>query len=478
MEVVSMKRSSASVPDLKLTAHPTKTRAERRKLGKALRDRCGRTEHALWKPRSGSIDPIEWIERGNEDRIAGLIPVRYGRMAQSALHFFRGTAIIQAHDLANDATTGVNVQLCGDCHLSNFGGFATPERALAFDINDFDETYPGPWEWDLKRLAASFVLAARYRSFSDGQAEDAARAAIRSYRERMDEYAEHSVLDMWYAQISLDDIAEFFKGNDDVVKRITRAKKKAQARTSEGVFPKLTVVKDGHAKIVDQPPLIYHYHDSVEDFEGARKKVIAGYLESLPADRRLLFERFQFQDTALKVVGVGSVGTRCFISLYLSDGEDPLFLQIKEARRSVLDRDETSIFEHQGARIVNGQRLMQSASDILLGWADLGTHQAFVRQLRDMKISVEVEATDPNALEAYGSMCGWALARAHGKAGDAATIAGYLGSSDKFDDALIAYSVAYADQVERDFAAFQKAIRSGRLKTDVDSTTGDLSFTL
>jgi uncharacterized protein (DUF2252 family) len=390
-------------------------------------------------------------------------------MAQSALHFFRGTAIIQARDLADSPASGPTVQLCGDCHLSNFGAFATPERSLVFDINDFDETFPGPWEWDVKRLVASFVVAARYRGFSSNRAESAARSAIRSYRMRMSAYASLGVLEMWYEQIRVDDLMAYFKDDSAFLQRLTRARKKALSRTSEAVFPKLTTVINGRVQIVDDPPLIYHFQQGMEGFEKWRAAIFKNYLKSLSADRRQLFERFRFQDNAIKVVGVGSVGTRRFVSLLLAGDTDPLLLQIKEARRSVLEpSDGPSRFENQGERVVTGQRLMQSASDIFLGWATLGKHDVYARQLRDMKVSAEIESTDAEALEAYAEICGWALARAHAKAGDAATISGYLGSNAQIDDAMVRYAVAYADQVDSDFAEFQSAIRSGRLKTEAD----------
>jgi uncharacterized protein (DUF2252 family) len=451
---------------------------ERRKQGKALREKCPRTLQAEWKPRSKSQDIIKLLEESDTDRIAGLIPVKYQRMSVSPFTFFRGTAIIQARDLANARVSGVTVQACGDCHLANFGGFASPERVLVFDINDFDETFPGPWEWDVKRLGASLILAARDRSFSKAAADEAVRAAAASYRERMAEFAEMKVLDTWYAQVTIDAIKEYFRRDPDISARLAKKQKKALSQTSEAVIPKLTAVVNGIRKIADNPPVIYHFQEFTGNFEKQHVKFIEEYKNSLHADRRHLYERFHWQDTAIKVVGVGSVGTRCYLSLLLADDDDPLFLQVKEARRSVLEPPRgKSRYAHQGRRVVEGQRVMQAASDIFLGWTGTTGHDYYVRQFRDMKVSAEVETFRPGTLVAYASLCGWTLARAHAKAGDAAMIAGYLGSSEQFDDALAKYSEAYADQAERDFKTFQTAIRSGRLSTEPAKSAG-LEFLL
>jgi uncharacterized protein (DUF2252 family) len=448
------------------------TRAHRRAQGKALRTKCPRSTHGLWNKRSRTRDPIDDIEESNADRIPGLIAVRYGRMAQSPISFFRGSAVIQARDLYASPRSGAIVQLCGDCHLMNFGGFATPERTLVFDINDFDETFPGPWEWDVKRLVVSLVLAARFRGLSRGVADEAIRSATAAYRERMAGYSRRAILEVWYEQIDIGTLHRYFGGRRAVLRQLTRAQKQAVSRTSEAVFPKLTAVEGGQVRIIDNPPLIYHFAKNLEESEARLTDFLARYKHSLQADRRQLFERYRFIDAALKVVGVGSVGTRCTIALFLADGIDPLFLQAKEARRSVLEHPGgASSFSHQGERIISGQRLMQAASDIFLGWAEVpGSRDYYVRQLRDMKVSAEVESFVADTLPAYGTMCGWALARAHAKAGDAATISGYLGASDAFDDALAHYAPAYADQVECDFEAFQRAIRSGRLHTDVEES--------
>jgi uncharacterized protein (DUF2252 family) len=449
------------------------SKIERRKQGKALREKCPRTSQAEWKPRSKSQDVIKLLEESDADRIAALIPLKYQRMSASPFTFFRGAAIIQARDLANARVSGITVQACGDCHLANFGGYASPERVLVFDINDFDETFPGPWEWDIKRLGASLVLAARDRSFSKTSADEAVRAAAASYRERMVEFVEMKVLDTWYAQVNLEALKEHFRKDPDMSARLSAKQKQACSQNSEAVVPKLTAVVDGHRKIKDNPPVIYHIQENTRDFEKQHLKFREEYKKSLQTDRRKLYERYHYQDLTIKVVGVGSVGTRCYLSLLLADNDDPLFLQIKEARRSVLESPRgKSRYAHQGFRVVEGLRIMQGASDIFLGWARTGGHDYYLRQFRDMKVSAEVETFRPRTLVGYATMCGWALARAHAKSGDAATIAGYLGSSDQFDDALAQYAKAYADQAERDFETFQVAIRSGRLSTEPEKAAG------
>jgi len=347
----------------------------------------------------------------------------------------------------------------------NFGGFATPERNLDFDINDFDETFPGPWEWDIKRLVVSFVLAARELGFSKNIADEAVRTATYSYRIRMSEFAGQSFLERWYAKISIENLLEFFHNDKDIVERLTKLETRAASRTSETLFPNITRAVKGHSKIIDEPPLIYHFHKSNQYLE-RRSKYLDYYKASLQEDKQKLFDHYCIEDVAIKVVGIGSVGTRCIVSLFLADGKDPLFLQTKEARRSILENpDRKSRYENQGYRVVHGQRLMQAASDIFLGWfRSVSGHDYYVRQLHDMKISAQVENFKPHTLLSYATVCGWALARAHAKVGDAEMIAGYLGSKDKFDDALVQYAKIYADQVELDFKAFKAAIRSGRLR--------------
>ena len=454
------------------------SRIERRKQGKALREKCSRTSQAEWEPRKKSQDVVKLLEESDEDRIAGLVPVKYQRMAVSPFTFFRGAAILQARDLANAPVSGITVQACGDCHLANFGGFASPERVLVFDINDFDETFPGAWEWDIKRLAVSLVLAARDQGFSKSVDDAAVRAAAASYRARMAEFAEMKTLETWYAQVSFDAIKELFRKDADISARLLKKQKQARSQNSEAVIPKLTTVVDGRRQIKDNPPVIYHFHEFSRSFDKQNAKFIEEYKASLQIDRRHLFERYQLQDSAIKVVGVGSVGTRCYLSLFLAEEDDPLFLQVKEARRSVLEKPRgKSRYAHQGFRVVEGLRVMQGASDIFLGWASTKKHQYYLRQFRDMKISAEVETFKPGTLVGYSTLCGWTLARAHAKAGDAAMIAGYLGSSEQFDDALAKYADAYADQAERDYETFQAALRSGRLSTEPAEGVG-LEFLL
>ena len=455
------------------------TNAERLKRGKALREKCPRSSHGEWNPQPRPPIIINLLEESNADRIPGLIAIRYGRMAQTPFAFFRGSAIIQARDLMLSPVSGITLQACGDCHLMNFGGFATPERNLVFDINDFDETFPAPFECDIKRLAASIVLCARERDFSKKDAEKAVGAAVESYRTRMSEYADLTQLELWYSKITFDDMMEAFKEHEDTVKRIKKKKEEAQSRTPETLFPKITDVNDGLRRIVDNPPYIFHFKENVPEFEKAAMRFRKKYEKTLQSDRRILYNRYIPEDIVVKVVGIGSVGTRCIVSLLLADENDPLFLQIKEARRSVLEPPGAkSRFKHQGQRVVDGQRLLQAMSDIFLGWSRVPDgHDYYVRQLRDMKISAEPETWFPETMIDYSTMCGWTLARAHAKAGDAQMIAGYLGSSDRFDDAVAAYAKSYADQVEHDFEAFKKAISSGRIHTDIDES-GKFSFLL
>jgi len=453
-------------------------REERRRHGQALRKTCPRSSHAVWEKRADSIDPIAIVEASNEGRVPGLIPLRYSRMAQSPFAFFRGTAAIQARDLTESPATGIGVQLCGDCHLMNFGGFATAERNLIFDINDFDETFPGAWEWDVKRLAASFVLAARHRAFSDAAARDIVLAGVAEYRKRLAEFAAMSPLDVWYTQIAFAQLRAFLRSHARAVGSLSDAEALAARHTSETLFPKIAESDGGRVRIVDNPPLVYHFGETEQLWVQSLHEFLRRYRASMPEERAKLFDRYEFQDVAVKVVGVGSVGTRCVIALFLAEQTDPLFLQAKEARRSVLERpDGPSRYQHQGFRVVYGQRLMQASSDIFLGWALAGDRDYYVRQLRDMKVSANIESFRPSGLADYAGMCGWALARAHAKAGDAATIAGYLGPGDRFDRAIAKYATAYADQVERDYGAFERAIHSGRLSTQTDeSATADFTM--
>ena len=443
------------------------TREQRQEAGKALRDKCPRPEHGKVVLGHGDKrDVVALIKASNEGRLEQLIPVRHGRMLQSPFAFFRGSAALQAYDLDHTPVSGIDVQACGDCHLMNFGGFATPERTLVFDINDFDETLVAPFEWDLKRLAASFVVAARWRGFRRAQARDIAVQAVASYRESMRKRADIGVLEGWYSRITVDDVRALAGKDAALMSRVKRKVAEAHEQTHEHVLHKLTSPGRGLPRIADHPPLLFHRKDVTE-------RVLASffkrYRETLPEERRILFDRFKVIDAAIKVVGVGSVGTRCYVVLLLAAPDDPLFLQVKEARRSVLEQfTGRARVAHNGQRVVVGQRLMQSASDIFLGWSRGAKGRDFyVRQLRDMKIAPAVESQTPRVMRTYALLCGLALARAHDKAGDAAMIAGYLGKSDQFDEAIGDYAVAYADQVERDYATFVTAVRDGRLKSDL-----------
>ena len=415
--------------------------------GKAIRDTCPRESHADWKPPADRSDPIEILEASNKGRLPELIPVRYGRMIPSPFVFFRGAAAIMAADLAHTPATGIRVQSCGDAHLMNFGAFATPERRVIFDINDFDETLPAPWEWDVKRLATSFLIASRSNGFSEADARKTALCCVRSYRERMAEFAQMRTLEVWYARLDLETILPSIK-DQEAQKRLERRVQKAEASDMHEVdFPKLVSVENGEPTIRDNPPLIYHLREQAgPEFESRVADAFARYRESLPDERRVLLDRYQRKDLAMKVVGVGSVGTFCAVVLMMADVDDPLFLQVKEAGTSVLEPYAgKSIYANHGQRVVNGLRLMQSASDLFLGWTEgrEGRH-FYVRQLHDMKIKLLVELFTLKVMVQYAEYCGWALARAHARAGQPALIAGYLGKGDQFDEAVADFATAYA----------------------------------
>jgi uncharacterized protein (DUF2252 family) len=436
-------------------------------MGKKLREHCPRTSHAVWKPPADRPDPVRLLEQSNKGRIPELIPIRYGRMVRSPFTFYRGAALNMAADLAVTPKSGIRVQACGDCHLLNFGDYATPERRIIFDINDLDETLPAPWEWDVKRLAASFVLACRSNGFSKGTARDATLACVRSYRERMAEYSQMSVLDVWYSSIDVEAVLPTIR-DKEARRRHEKSLAKARARSVlEHDFPKLAAMAGRQPTIKDSPPLIYHPREpGVRDLLVRADAAFGAYRESLQADRRVLLDRYELKDIAIKVVGVGSVGTFCAVLLLMASERDPLFLQAKEARRSVLEAYAgKSIYPSHGQRVVNGYRLMQSASDIFLGWTkgELGRH-FYVRQLRDMKVGVQVELFTPSMMTQYAELCGWALARAHARSGVPTQISGYLGKSDVFDKAITAFAMAYGDQSERDHAILKRAARSGQVE--------------
>ncbi len=446
--------------------------AERLDVGKALRQSCPRSAHREWQPPAHRADPIELLIKNSEGREEHLVPIRYGRMMASPFAFYRGAAAIMASDLSHTPGSGINLQLCGDAHLLNFGGFATAERRLIFDMNDFDETSVGPWEWDLKRLTASFVIAGRANGFDAGDSREAALLAAQSYRESMAAIAQMPVLDAWYDAINMEDVIDAMQ--DKEMKRFYTKKlaKATEQSAHEKEFAKLAYTSGQTPRIIDQPPLIYHYNDIRDDEVRARaEEQVTRYLESLSPEKHLLMSRYQLADVAFKVVGVGSVGTFCGIVLFISGNGDPLFLQFKQARPSVLEPYAGAApYQHAGQRVVAGQKLMQSASDMFLGWfTSLGgdERQFYARQLRDAKIKPVIEVMSPANLKGYARLCGQTLARAHSRSGDAVLLSSYMGKSASFDNALADFSVAYADQNERDHAALVEAVRAGRLEAQL-----------
>src|SRR5262245_48105154 len=446
------------------------TTEERRARGKKLRDSVARDRHAAWRAPAGRADPIAILRTADRTRQPELVPLRYGRMLQSPFAFYRGSAPVMAADLAHTPTTGIHVQACGDCHLMNFGGFATPERRLIFDINDLDETLPAPWEWDVKRLVASFVLAARSNGLSDKAGRNAAVACARRYRRQMRAFADMDVLDIWYARLDDSDFLAMLPENRKAVlrKRIARATSRS---SSELVYPKLVDEAGKQLRIRDSPPTIFHEERSrAAGHMDMLRDALAKYRETLAEDRRVLLDRYRLVDAAVKVVGIGSVGTLCMVALLRSIADRPFFLQVKEANASVLEAYAgKSAFPHHAPRVVMRQRLMQPAADVFLGWVTGPQARHFyLRQLRDVKLSPLVETYDAEMLTIYARACGWVLARAHSKAGDPWTISGYLGKRDDFDEAMGTFALAYADQAERDHAALKAAVSAGTIKVQLD----------
>ncbi len=455
--------------------------AERKVRGKAARALVPREQHAEWQAPADRPDPVALLEKQGKSRVPDLVPVRYGRMMETPFTYYRGAALPMASDLAHTPATGLIVQACGDAHLSNFGIFASPERKLLFDVNDFDETLPGPWEWDVKRLAASMEVAGRNSNFSDKDRRKILLATAFGYRNAIRNLAGLGNLDVWYTQVDIEQLRQQFAGQLTARQRkvVDKGLVKARTRDSTQELHKLTTMENGRPQIVPDPPVIVPVRDLLGDefkgvdVPGMMSKLIGQYRRSLQADRRVLLERYEIVDMAHKVVGVGSVGTRCWIILLLGrDETDPLFLQVKEAQDSVLcEYAWTSRYDNQGERVVNGQRLMQAASDIFLGWQratglDGKQRDFYIRQLRDWKFSVDIGTLIPKGMRLYGQLCGASLARAHARSGDEIAIASYLGNSAVFDNAIADFAAAYADQNEQDYQAFTTAIEDGRLHAE------------
>jgi uncharacterized protein (DUF2252 family) len=446
-----------------------RTWAERYAEGKALRKTCPRSAHAAWRAPRDRRDAVELIVAAEKGRMPDLLPLRHGRMVRSAFTFYRGAALTMAADLAVTPSTGAYVQCCGDAHLCNFGGFATPERKIIFAINDLDETLPAPWEWDVKRLAASFVVASRDNGLTDAAATCAAMTCVRSYRESMAEFSQLKTLELWYRALGTDELLASLPPQirKRALKRIERERAKSRG---EELFPKLAEQKGGRPVIKDQLPIIFHHEDHPPgEVQQILRNALDAYRETLPSAVQSLLDRFELRDAAIKVVGVGSVGTVCWVFLFTAGDGNPLFLQIKEARASVLEPYAgKSTFPNHGQRVVDGYRLMQPASDIFLGWTQGQTRDFFIRQLRDMKLRVMVETFGPSEMELFAGWSGRALALSHARSGKSALLSGYMGKSDALDQAIAAFSVAYADQNERDHAALDRAIRKGKVQAVFD----------
>ena len=453
--------------------------AERAALGRAARTKAPRSSHAVFEPAADRPDPVTLLEQQATTRVPELVPIRYGRMLSSPFAHYRGAARVMTADLATTPVSGIRAQLCGDAHLSNFGVFASPERQLVFDLNDFDETLPGPWEWDVKRLAASLEVAGRGNGFSAVECRAVVMAGVAEYRTAMAEFAAMRDLDVWYAFVSVDRLAPRLTQGSSLTRRRTE-KFAARAKTRDHLqaVSKMVQVVDGQARFVSDPPLLVPVEELLPDapaheLEDLVRAALKSYARTLSTERRHLLSGYRFSQLARKVVGVGSVGTRAWVALMLGrDSGDPLILQFKEAQQSVLSGyAPRSTFENEGQRVVVGQRLMQASSDIFLGWQRVSaldgvSRDFYVRQLRDWKGSVEIEQMAPAAMAAYARLCGWTLARAHARSGDRIAIAAYLGSGDVFDRALATFSSLYADQNERDHAALAAAVQGGRITAD------------
>jgi uncharacterized protein (DUF2252 family) len=462
------KSKSGQSGNLKIPAFQAHhSRAELAAMGKALRDKCPRTSHAEWKPPHNRPDPVRLVLKADEGRLPELLPLRHGRMVASPFTFYRGSALAMADDLAGTPSTGIRVQCGGDSHLVNFRGLATAERQVIFALNDLDETLPAPWEWDLKRLAASIVVACRDNGLSESVAKDAVLGCVRSHREHMAEFSEMKVLDLWYFALEANMIISGIKDPGIRRRAIKNLSKARESSTSEGLFPKLIDDAGGSSRFKDQLPAIFHWEGHTPgEIHWEVRQAFDCYRESLAPNYRMLLDHYEIMDVAVKVVGVGSVGTACWMMLLMARGKDPLILQVKEARASVLEGFAgKSVYPNHGQRVVNGLRLMQPSSDIFLGWTEgrKGRH-FYVRQLRDVKIKFAVETFEAARMALFTQFCGHSLALSHARSGEPALISGYLGKSDAFDKALAAFSVAYADQNEKDHAALKRAIRAGKVE--------------
>jgi uncharacterized protein (DUF2252 family) len=435
--------------------------------GKALRNTCPRKAHSAWRAAAGRPDPVQLILEAEKGRLPDLLPLRHGRMARSAFTFYRGSALAMASDLASTPSTGVHVQCCGDAHLCNFGGFATPERKVIFSINDLDETLPAPWEWDVKRLAASFVVACRDNGLSDATAKNVVMTCVRTYRESMAEFSQMKTLELWYYAMNTDEMVANIKDRKIRKRGLKRLQKERRKSIAEDIFPKLVETKGKKPIIKDERPTIFHNEaNPAGTVAPALKQAFATYRNTLAHAYQSLLDRYEMKDVAMKVVGIGSVGTSCAVLLLMASEGDPLFLQVKEARASVLEPYAgASVFPHHGQRIVNGYRLMQPASDMFLGWTvGVEKRHYFVRQLRDIKISIRVETFGATEMDLYATWCGRALALSHARSGWSPILSGYMGKSDSFDQAIAEFSVAYADQNEKDHSALERAVRRGTVK--------------
>ena len=446
-------------------------RSERYEAGKQIRKICPRSSHAKWKAPENRHDPVDLILESNKGRIQKLLPLRHGRMARTPFTFYRGAALNMAADLSSTPVTGMLVQACGDAHLCNFGGFATPERNVIFSINDLDETLPAPWEWDVKRLAASFVVACRNNNLNEKIARETAMECVRSYRQNMVVFSEMKTMELWHYSLGSEQLISKLKDPELKRRGFKRLEKERARSIAEEIFPQIAEGSGKSRFIKDELPSIFHWEGHLPgEVSKEARDAIELYKTSLPPGFSFLLNRYELKDLVIKVVGVGSVGTACWVALFMTGDGDPLFIQVKEARKSVLEAYAgKSIYSNNGQRVVYGYRLMQPFSDPFLGWsAGSGGRHFFFRQLRDIKISIKVETFGKSEMMSYADWCGQALALSHARSGDAAMLSGYMGNSNTFDLAIADFSLAYADQNEKDHASFKKAIKSGKIEAEFE----------